>query len=648
VKELIVIRSLTDSDLGIFAAHRETATSKQRAININAAVAKRILSTTLFRKGGATFQCRYEYDGTVNESKRSLIKVHKNWRLGGAKLEGDRFADIDSKDFVLIRSVAGNDGSAPIFVRFVSRKADRVLHAGLVAIVEKTLIRSMVAFVEGTAGFDELARLFSRPTDSVEGGEKPQSESNPVTSSGVKRNGFPPMPPRNSARPSKVPTLREKMRSGVMFERMLKAAGDLSAPAQLKFFETIELLAGQLRELLMRSGRIAKLKKEHKTFWPSVRGKTFGFVDGGLANLSMIGTAPIAARVGGYIVKPGERGPHRERFEMVRHLIGELYSEPEPGIYTGQYPDMGALRDAARISIESAGALHILSLEPNMSCLLVHGALVNPVSRYTDVMKDEKVVIPFPDFTSGAVRELLPTPPSEEIMRPNNFISVHYKQLSALANSQTAVCGIVEREGTSSAVITRLVDTIEDQILRDALPEPPDQYRAWFKRIIDPSFNDDFEGGRITDSLLLRCVLEPGEVLIPVDINRNEMRRAPDAWKAVIKNYPRPYVAYLLPTVWSPPIRIEVFEKDLPRFKEIASLVLHCSALMPNYSFPVGLDIVDKFVKVPNWMSRPVNTFTAVSALKTALDSGNTKLFDALRYTLCGSKREWYLRPTHQ
>jgi hypothetical protein len=67
--------------------------------------------------------------------------------------------------------------------------------------------------------------------------------------------------------------------------------------------------------------------------------------------------------------------------------------------------------------------------------------------------------------------------------------------------------------------------------------------------------------------------------------------------------------------------------------------------LLPQYAFPAGLDIVDKFARIPNWMSTPVNTNTVVQALKRALDRDDTRLFDALRRMLCGSGREWLLRP---
>jgi hypothetical protein len=150
---------------------------------------------------------------------------------------------------------------------------------------------------------------------------------------------------------------------------------------------------------------------------------------------------------------------------------------------------------------------------------------------------------------------------------------------------------------------------------------------------------------RINDVLLFRCVLQPGEVTAPVDIDRNELRRAPSAWIPDIQRYPKPWVAYLLPTEWGAPVRVEIFEKDRARFSDLARLVMHCAWLLPRYAFPVGLDIVDKYAKVPNWMTRPVNTNTAVKALRQAMGTGDATTFDAMRRMLCGSTRDWLFRP---
>lgn len=636
-KQLIIVRSLAESDLGLFSAHREAARSKQRAININAPVAKQLLSADFFESGGGLLDSLCVFGATRIRAPRHFGKIHKNWRLGGNKIDGAEFAKLDCKDFMLIRSLAGNDGSHPIVITFACRQTDRVVHAGIAAIVERQLDRSMAVYSEDDPGFVALekycpASLLSYPKRVARNAARDKTAAPMPEDPNLKR--------RQGAR-----TIREKVRTPHILERMLQVAGDLSAPAQLKFMETVEQLASQLREVLMRTGGIVTVEKDHAALWRKVAGKPMGFVDGGLANLSMLGSAPIAARVGGYIVTPGMRGPDREQFTVLKCLIDELYAHDNGGVYDDSFPDIGALRDAARISIEAAGAVRMLSERPELSWVMLHGALVNPVSRYTDVMQDGKVRHRFPDFSDTALTHLLPEDDPPRSGRGKNFVSVHLRQLELLRQSNAVVCGVVERESTTSSVCRAVLDSLDNDLIRDLLPVPPDEWKAWFRHAVDPAADDDYEGQRITDSLLFRCVLEPGEAIRPVPLDRNEMRRAPKAWQDVIVDYPKPHVSYLQATAWNAPIRIELFDKDLAKYVQTAEVVMHCALLLPKYAFPVGLDIVDKFAKIPDWMSRPVNTHTAVVALKRALDEGDTKLFDSLRRMLCGSGREWLLRP---
>lgn len=640
-KELVVVRSLAESDLGLFAAHRAGLRGRQRAVNINASVARRLLSTELFEAGEATLDCVCTFNGVTARESRRLNKSQKNWRLGGTKITGEAFAALDCKDFMLIRSPEGNDGTHPVTLAFIARAVDPLAHAGLVAFVERSLDGSMAVYEEGTSRFEAIAKHCPAPP--------PKAAAPDLPACAGRRNPTPVLPmPRRSApeRTTRRRTIRDKVREPHILERMLKVAGDLSAPAQLRFMETVEQLASQLRTVLLETGRIVHIERDHRAAWTAVAGKPIGFVDGGLANLSMLGSAPVAARVGGYVVTPGERGPSRERFIVLKQLIDELYAHAEGGVYEDTFPDVGALRDAARISIEAAGAVRMVGETPDVAWIMLHGSLVNPVSRYTDVMRDGTVRHRFPDFSDSALAELLPPGTAPLKGRDRNFISVHLRQLQALQASSAVVCGVVERESASSTVCAAVLDSLDEHAIRDLLPIPPDMWKDWFRTAIDPSGDDDgMEGQRITDSLLFRCVLEPGEALAPVPIDRNVMRKAPRAWQDVITRYPKPVVSYLQATEWTAPVRIEMFAKDAPRFRETASLVLHCALLLPNYAFPVGLDIVDKFAKIPDWMSRPVNTRTAVLALKDALDSGDTRLFDALRRMLCGSGREWLLRP---
>lgn len=639
-REIIIVRSLAESDLGLFAAHRAAASSKQRAININATMARRLLSEEVFAKGGSLINCICVYGDALVRAPRKLIKTGKNWRLGGNKIEGNAFAELDCKDLVLIRSIEENNGEHPLSIVFISKAKDRVIHAGLASVIERHLERSMAVFAEGHPQFIDIA--IHCPAMEWNG----ETVNGNGSASKSHRRTLPPMPsddPDETQRPKTVP---ERVRSHHVLEHMLRVAGDLSAPAQVRFLETIEDLAVQLRTLLLATGGITSVQRDHGTFWPSIRGQRTGFVDGGLANLAMLGSAPIAARVGGYSVVPGDRSPERESFIVLKHLIDELFTGEGGGVYKDSFPDVGALRDAARISVEAAGAVRLAAEFPDLRWLLLHGALVNPVSRYSDVMRDGRPRHRFPDFSSKALSEFLPDDEGTSRKgRDRNFISVHLRQLQLLQASNAFVCGVVERESTTTTVCRAVLESLDDASIRDLLPMPPHEWKQRFRNAVDPSGDDDFEGQRITDSLLFRCLLQPGEALVPVVVDRNDMRRAPESWKKEIVQYPKPLVSFLQVNEWSAPVRIEIFQKDAARFELVAALVLHCSLLLPRYSFPVGLDIVDKFAKIPNWMSRPVNTYTAVRAMKSALDNGDTGVFDALRRMLCGSRREFLLRP---
>jgi len=637
--EIIIVRSLTDSDLGIFAAHRASARSKQRAININSPCAARLLTTKVYDRGGTALDCIVSMGDLQERSPRSFSKVHKNWRLGGNKIEGLAFARVDSADFMLLRSMSPNDGSASVVVKFVARAVDPPLHARISGLVAYQLKNSMRVYDETDPDFAQLAKVVAappRPTAPSPGPKVPRSVPPPP-------KPVPPMP-ESGPKKTRARTVRERVRSATLIEQMLKVSSDLSAPAQLAFMDTVEQLASQLRTVLLRTNQIIRVEKNHSVLWRNVAGQQIGFVDGGMANLAMIGAAPVAVRVGGYIVTPGDRTADREHFVVLKKLISELYAGHDGGVYDGSFPDYGALRDAARISIEAAGGVRILRDYPDMRWLFMHGALVNPVSRYTDVMRDGKTQHAFPNFSEASLCELLPGDEDRE-GREANFISVYLRQLELLGASGAAVCGVVERESHTTSITQAILNNLQDHEIQSILPLPPAQWKSWFRAAIDPSNDAEAEGPRVTDPLLFRCVLEPGEALVPVPINRNDLRRAPDAWKDKIGQYPVPYVSYLQANEWSAPIRVELFKKDHNRFAEIAALVLHCALLLPRYAFPVGLDIVDKFAHIPDWMSRPVNTHTAVQALKQALDQGDTKLFDALRRLLCGSEREWLLRP---
>lgn len=159
-REIIVVRSLAESDLGLFKAHRKATTSKQRAIALTTPVAKQLLSPDLYGGGGSEMDCICVFGAISNREPRLVGKVGKNWRLGGHQLVGQEFADLDSRDFMLLRSIEHNDATSPVMFTFVGRRAQGVMHAGVVAIVKDSLHQSVVAYDERSPAFPQLAALF--------------------------------------------------------------------------------------------------------------------------------------------------------------------------------------------------------------------------------------------------------------------------------------------------------------------------------------------------------------------------------------------------------------------------------------------------------------------------------------------------------
>ena len=158
--ELNIVRSLADSDLGLFSAHRRGASSRQRAIALTEIAAQQLLAPQVFEDRRGAYDCICLYGDETSREIRLISKSGKNWRLGGRQLSGEAFGRLDSKDFVLIRSVRHNDGSSPILLTFIGRCSERLTQAGLVATLGGPLEQSVAIFGDDAPEFEIFADLF--------------------------------------------------------------------------------------------------------------------------------------------------------------------------------------------------------------------------------------------------------------------------------------------------------------------------------------------------------------------------------------------------------------------------------------------------------------------------------------------------------
>jgi hypothetical protein len=123
------------------------------------------------------------------------------------------------------------------------------------------------------------------------------------------------------------------------------------------------------------------------------------------------------------------------------------------------------------------------------------------------------------------------------------------------------------------------------------------------------------------------------------------MNKWPENWKRTIDSYPKALTTYLKPSTLVTPFRIEGFE-NISSFDDVIALILHTSRLLPSYGFPVGLDIVDRFAKVPAWLSRGVKGQHQIVLLKQAIASGDPQAITFAKRVLAAKGRDWLFRPS--
>jgi hypothetical protein len=169
-----------------------------------------------------------------------------------------------------------------------------------------------------------------------------------------------------------------------------------------------------------------------------------------------------------------------------------------------------------------------------------------------------------------------------------------------------------------------------------------------------------------TDTLLLAMLLQPGQasesweiskygglregnVVLPGESDAGRVDFSP--LKPGPFGFPRVNGCYVHVSETTEPIRVETFaELGADQIGECACRAYRYARLLPGYGFPVGLDIVDKYAHVPDWMTRAyaklIRLHLGVSLQKGDIDDGEMRriLVQAMYMT----NRDWLYRPDVQ
>lgn len=422
---------------------------------------------------------------------------------------------------------------------------------------------------------------------------------------------------------------------GALFTHImaLRSEDNISFSIQLK------KVSEQLRALLLEHGksvRIEKVAHSHLDCWADVQGQRISFLDGGMARISSVaGFEPTAFRVGIYSVRPGVVDPEqREAWAMKAFVTADLLE----GATIPEETEPKRLQEAVRYVLEPLTGLDYVRQHSDIQVLLLHGPLVNQFTTYNEGKPNDLPCLD-PKFLEqfGITKEAVETSIQDIPQRPNGaslwnqFMAVYGHITKATYDNLIPMVGVVERAASRSlaqAVIKMLAD---DRVITD----------AYVKRL-----DEILNRYEIADDFLFGCVLRAGEYVTPVALFKNEPRRAVDRWQPVVRQYASPLGTMMKTEEAKFPFRVEFNAAAANRSSDILRLVYHTSRLLPEYAFPVGLDIADKYAKVPDWISKGVSAELSALILKRAIRTGDANLVAQVRQLLARRPRDFFFRPT--
>lgn len=420
--------------------------------------------------------------------------------------------------------------------------------------------------------------------------------------------------------------IRARIERSNILNRLLILGSEQSSDIQGEYVDSLINLAKSLREVFKRAKIIKGIDYNPREFWPAQKNDRYCFIDGGVANIDLPSVAPLGIRVGSYIVRLGDETEERERFAIELDLVDELFSTDSFTYDDDFSDDTSKLQDAARMTMEVAAALKVVRSVRDISAVFLQGPLVNPVSPYG--------LATFPAFRKTAVKEFTGESFEDSSNRRDlHFVNIYLYLLEKLNKSNVPIFGSVERSVGRYPIVTELI-LIE--LKEKGELSKKDIGTIW----------DDIVTFKFNDQTIFNAVLEQGEYCSPVIVNRQGgENKWPDHWKPWIRKYPKPLTTYIKLSENSEPLRVETFESTL-KLEHWYSILYYTSRLLPSYGFPVGLDIVDKYAKIPSWMSRSVKGQYATILLRQALDSGDPAAISFAKRILVAKGRDWLFRPS--
>jgi NurA domain len=421
-------------------------------------------------------------------------------------------------------------------------------------------------------------------------------------------------------------------------------------PTRFKFFSKTNLLEG------------GKTSNElTKQLLQSMNGRNVAAIDAGLGSNLMGSVVPFMMRSVTYSVRIGDKSPERESFSPSYFYMNRLT--------TGALGMEGDLLGAILLLFELTSAYKSLR-QGSYDLFLMHGPLVRSLGQYSNyelsasdiktIFDDSKLFDEFLAYTKQKNEEVIIKEGARTLEKDYRFFSsiafVLNKIFEVSKEKSTTICGVVERT-SSTEILHRVIFDDFDEIYA--------ANKSWMEKAVGFPLNkmDGLDIIRYTkafldnlgytDQLILGSILGPGEYLHPIEsrVNRSQEENRKlgldtgfiSGMSEMEKVIPRAKFTYVRTSEFNSPFKVE-FPYDTPsdKFEYLMKAVYAFSQFLPQYSFPINLDVVDKVAKVQNWVSNAMYSMILNEIYESySQDKQNA----GLGLLLAGKGRDWDLRP---
>lgn len=403
-----------------------------------------------------------------------------------------------------------------------------------------------------------------------------------------------------------------------------------SSQNQSEYMKVMVNVCSTMLNLLKHENLIIDLNYNPSEFWPKAKHKTVAFVDGGLARNNLFNSSPLAIRAGSYVVnKKLKEEAFDTNLKFVLNLFdkqNELFDFIEDESFESLM--LTKKKDAARI-ITEAGQLvnHILTKRKIDLCFL-HG----PIQAVLTPFVQEG----FPPFTNLAIQSIVPSYKKKNMsIDDRHFINVYYECIKLIKNAPYPIYGVLET-AISSAYTRNLLYAFKKKGLLS-------------QKDYDETINVIKEY-RITDNNIFEVILKKNQALKPLEIQKQFYGSKiiqKSRWDEKIIEYPNVFVGFIKVNDFQSPIRIESYNYPKNLVNDF-SYILAVSKLLPSYSYPVGLHVVDRFVKIPQWMKKASKNYWSTHALKSVMNNQNKGPNSLVLKYISNKNRTWANRPKNK